>query len=147
MSSARASKKRGFTLTEILIVAVVLAAVAALAIPGFQRTLEVTRANEAKVNLEIIDAAERVFYLHNGNRFWPNPVGTATGAAAINTGLNTDISDPNYAITIVSTAISYRATASRAPRRAGSTKTFFINRAPAATPARTDDFPNGTGNY
>ena len=137
-------KRRGFTLHEILIVLVILSALAALALPGYFRTVEVTRANEAKLNLEIIDTAEHAYYATHNNRFWPNPSGTVTGAAAINAGpLGVEISDPNYSIKVVSTDASYRATASRR----GRTKSFFVNRNPADNPPRTDDFPDGTGSY
>ncbi|MBI2094580.1 MAG: prepilin-type N-terminal cleavage/methylation domain-containing protein [Candidatus Omnitrophica bacterium] len=142
-------KRRGFTLTEILVVLVVLSALAALAIPGYFRTVELARANEAKVNLETIDAAERFYYINHGNQFWP-PAGAspATTAAAINAGLGTEISAAHYSIQVSSTtAPAYSATATRIGRPAPA-KSYTVSRTGSgSTTTRTDDFPDGAGSF
>lgn len=140
-----AKNQRGFTLHEILIVLVILSALAALALPSYFKTVELTRANEAKVNLEIIDAAERAYAINHGGQFWP-PAGlpVATTAAAVNAGLGTEISTVNYSINLrFITATSYQATATRIGRPAPA-KSFFIRRDASG---RDDDFPDGTGSF
>jgi len=50
---------------EILIVTIVIAILAALALPNFQKSREYAFNKEAKANLKLIQAAERIYYMEN----------------------------------------------------------------------------------
>jgi len=56
------SKNRGFTLIELLIVIVIIAVLAAIALPGYQEQMRKTRRSQAKADLmEITQGLERKF--------------------------------------------------------------------------------------
>ncbi len=92
----------GFTLTEVMITVSIIAVLAGLAIPGFFRTVERSRANEAISNLNIIYMGQKIYRINNGS-YWNG--GNNLTANAVNTALSIDISTINYNITSV-TAIA-----------------------------------------
>ncbi len=113
----------GMTLTEITIVSMIMVIVAALAVPSYFRTIEETRANEAKANLSTIYFAQKIFKENNGaKKYYPAAGGSASTAnsgefADMKTQLNVDFTVSNYSI-VVSTASggstsAYTAVASR----------------------------------
>jgi len=55
-------KKKGFTLTEILITVLVLAVLVAIAIPGFSKAKDRAAANQAVAYLRTIRTAEKMYY-------------------------------------------------------------------------------------
>ncbi len=61
----RAAARRGFTLTELMVVTTLIGVMAAMSVPSFQRTVEQSRADIAVANLRTIWAAERLFWLEN----------------------------------------------------------------------------------
>jgi prepilin-type N-terminal cleavage/methylation domain-containing protein len=85
--------KRGFTLTEVMIVLTILAVLAGLAVPGYFRTVEQSRANEALTTLNIIHMGQKIYRLNNAT-FW-NGGANATTANIMN-NLNVDISPIYY---------------------------------------------------
>ena len=86
----RLCKNKAFTLTEIIIVLAIIAIVVGLAVPGYFRTVEQSRSNEARTNLNIIHMGEKIYRINNGV--------FVAGAAinALNTSLNTDMSATFY---------------------------------------------------
>jgi prepilin-type N-terminal cleavage/methylation domain-containing protein len=60
--TARAAKG-GFTLTEVMIVLIIVSIIATMCVPTFQRAVEQSRADIAAANLRAIWAAERVYWL------------------------------------------------------------------------------------
>ena len=61
----RCTARRGFTLTELMVVTTLIGVMAAMSIPSFQRAVEQSRADIAAANLRAIWAAERLFWLEN----------------------------------------------------------------------------------
>ncbi len=57
---------RSFTLTEILIVVVIVALLAVLALPMFVKTIEKAKVGEAISNLNLIRAGQKIYYLEYG---------------------------------------------------------------------------------
>jgi prepilin-type N-terminal cleavage/methylation domain-containing protein len=61
----RSAARRGFTLTELMVVTVIIGVMAAMSAPSFQRAIEQSRADIAAANLRAIWAAERLYWLEN----------------------------------------------------------------------------------
>ncbi len=64
-SRACRKRRRGFTLTELAVVVVLIGVTAAFAIPSYRRAIEQSRVDIAGANLRAIWAAERVYWLEN----------------------------------------------------------------------------------
>ena len=62
-TAGRAAAPSGFTLTELMVVVTILAIMAAMSAPSFQRAVEQSRADIAAANLRAIWAAERLYWL------------------------------------------------------------------------------------
>ena len=125
--------QNGFTLTEITVTLVILGVLVGLAMPSYRNTVEQSRSNEARANLNIIFMAERIYFL-NTNQCYP-PGATDANLATINQNLGTDITSQFYTISITANnnsgsvlpnAANFTATASR--NNAGA-KTFAITTA------------------
>jgi prepilin-type N-terminal cleavage/methylation domain-containing protein len=59
-------KNKGYTLTEILVVLVIIATIVALAWPNFMAIKEKSLNREAKATLALIRAAEKIYRLEQG---------------------------------------------------------------------------------
>ncbi|MFA5388245.1 MAG: prepilin-type N-terminal cleavage/methylation domain-containing protein [Candidatus Omnitrophota bacterium] len=57
--------KTGFTLTEILIVVIIIGILATLALPMLVKTLEKAKLGEAASNLNLIRTGEKIYFLEN----------------------------------------------------------------------------------
>lgn len=64
-----ALKRKGFSLLEVLVVIIVIGILVALALPGFGVTKERTLDKEAKANLRLIQAAEKIYRMEMGFYF------------------------------------------------------------------------------
>ena len=58
--------RRGFTLVELLVVVLIIAILAAVAVPQYQKVVEKARMAEAVVVVRAIANAQQLFYLQNG---------------------------------------------------------------------------------
>lgn len=98
-------KEFGFTLAEILVVITILGIMAGLAMPTYFSTVEQARSNEARINLQIIRAGQKIYALNNINRdYWDpgvNPPVNGDLGVAINPTLNVDITTQYYNITLI----------------------------------------------
>ena len=79
--------KIGFTLTELLVVMIIVGIMATLALPMLVKTIEKAKLGEAATNLNLIRTGEKIYYLDRGYF-------SGDGAAGV-TILN--IEDPNTA--------------------------------------------------
>jgi prepilin-type N-terminal cleavage/methylation domain-containing protein len=61
----RAAARRGFTLTELMVVTTLIGVMAAMSVPTFQCAVVQSRADIAVANLRAIWAAERLYWLEN----------------------------------------------------------------------------------
>ena len=59
-------RRIGFTLTEVLIVVVILAILASLALPMFVKTIEKAKVGEAISNLSLIRTGQKIYFLEYG---------------------------------------------------------------------------------
>ena len=87
-----------FTLTELLIVIVIIGILAAIVYPRFARTIEVARGREARVSLELILSAEQIILLQTGS------YASCTDTADCNTQLNLDLRGNNWDYDVTVTA-------------------------------------------
>lgn len=99
-----------FTLTELMVVVIIVGMLAAFGLPSFQRATLKNRERRAIVHLINIHGANEIFSARNGNAgYWPGPGGNL---AAINAGLSLNIidNDMNYSYSR-SSPTAYTATA------------------------------------
>ena len=90
------SQKSGVTLTELIVVMVVIGILSGIAVPLYTNMTENSRNNEATTALAVIYMGEKVYASGNGGNFWPNPAGTETSISLINTNLNVDIAPLSF---------------------------------------------------
>ena len=84
---------RGFTLTELIVVVVVLGIIAGFAIPNYTKSIDRSYRKDGTVNLTAIYAAEQIYYNNNNGSYWP-----ASGSgdvSAINSNLGLGILSNN----------------------------------------------------
>ena len=60
------NKRKGFTLIELLVVVVIIAILAAIALPQYQKAVNKSRVAEAKITLKNMENARQVYKLHHG---------------------------------------------------------------------------------
>lgn len=91
-------KDRGVTLTEILVVIVIIAILAALALPQFTASRERALSREAKANLKLISVAEKIYRMREGFYFPFENVTTDRDQIAENLKVNLTETNWNYSI-------------------------------------------------
>ena len=115
--------RSGFTMMEIMITLVIVGMLAGLAIPGYFRTVEQSRSNEAKTNLNIIHMGEKLYSLNNA-AYWGSG---ATDIATANTNLGIDMSASYYTTVSVThnANTSYTAKLTRNNTSGGASSKWF----------------------
>lgn len=105
-------KQKGFTITEIMIVVVILGILAGIGLPNYYRSSELAKSNEARVNLNSIYMGEKIYFLNNGV-YWPAAGVTDTNITNIQTNLNIDVQSVYYTLSVTGGGATFTATASR----------------------------------
>ncbi len=82
------NKNTSFTLTELMIVVVIIGIIAGFAIPNFTRAVERAHRRDAVVQLTNVHAANQIFRAENGS-YWPSA--DNQNLAAINAALDLSI--------------------------------------------------------
>jgi prepilin-type N-terminal cleavage/methylation domain-containing protein len=105
--------ERGFTLTEIIVVLIIVGILVTLAISQFGPSRERALGKEAIANLKLIAAAEKIYRIEN-SFYYPNS-GSQTSVSIINSNLNLFLSEKNwdYRITDGTSGESFTADADR----------------------------------
>lgn len=101
MNTNAKSKRRTFTLIELLMVIGVIIILAGIAMPNFYKAKEKALTKEAIINLKLIAAAERIYRMEN-NTFYPAN-GTESILTNINTNLKLMLSGTNWTHSITTT--------------------------------------------
>jgi prepilin-type N-terminal cleavage/methylation domain-containing protein len=121
----RSAARRGFTLTELLVVLTIVGVMAAMSVPGFQRAVEQSRANIAVANLRAVWAAERLYWLEYHT--YTSNVKILQDLGVLDNGIPNDgvtsMGGYQYGITASDSAMSATAT------NAGGLGAFSINEA------------------
>jgi len=102
---------RGFTLTELMVVLTIVAAMTAMSVPSFQRAIEQSRADIAAANLRAIWAAERLYWLEN--QTYTTNLTTLRDSGVLDKEIVDGAGGYTYEVT-AATATAFTATAARA---------------------------------
>ena len=92
-----APRRRGFTMTELVLVLTILAILVSLSAPSFQFTIEQSKADMAVANLRGIWVAERAYWLDN--RTFVSDLTVLQGLGLIDPSLVTQTSPYTYSVT------------------------------------------------
>jgi len=92
------NKNIAVTLIEILVTLIIIAILVALALPQFSVMRERSFSKEAKANLKLIDAAEKIYRMEQG--FYYPYSSSVSDQQAINANLKIAITEENWGYTI-----------------------------------------------
>lgn len=87
--------EKGYTLTELVITIAIIGACAAVAVPGFQNSMNKGKANQAIAYLRTIRTGEKMYYAKNGNYV------SCADKAAIASNLGAEVSTENYTFSVL----------------------------------------------
>ena len=105
--------KKGFTLTELLTTVVILAILAAIALPNFTKSADKAKASQAIAFLRAIRTGEKMYLAKNNNYWGPCAVATACTNAELETNLGVEVSTVDYGFSVTITATGFNAQALR----------------------------------
>jgi general secretion pathway protein G len=119
----RRKSRRGFTLTELMVVMAIIGVMVAMSAPSFQRAIEQSRADIAVANLRAIWAAERLYWLEYHT--YTSSIATLQTLGVLDNAIPSDESGTmgGYQYSISASSAAMTATA----MRAGADGAFTIN--------------------
>lgn len=94
--------RKGMTLTEIMVVIIILAIFSSISFPKYERAMESAIGKEARVSLELIYAAEQVIYAQSGSYVDCDDINNGFGDCNVN--LNINLKPGNWLYEVVSAA-------------------------------------------
>ncbi len=113
-------QRTGFTIVELIVVIVILAVVAIISLPGFNKMRESSLDHEARANLKLIQAAEKIYRLEMATYY----SASNTGAINDNLTLSLPTTGANWNYTVYgATETVFTANATRV----GGTRVIWIN--------------------
>lgn len=123
-SSVKRFNNKAYTLTEVLIAVILIGILAGLAVPNYRKTIEASRASEAKADLMQIHAGQAYYKLNNGV-YWDPDENTWTNPADIDATIRTTLATTYYTMQQIdaTSGASFTAVVKRAN---ASTKEFTI---------------------
>lgn len=128
------SNVKSVTILEILTVIIIIGILAALALPNFGRMRERALDNEAKANLKLIQAAEKIYRMETGY-YYPDVSFSPVFTNDINDQLKLFVSGNNWAYkAITSVTAPLTVTAEREPPPSGWDRTFLLYEQVTAEP-------------
>lgn len=80
-------QREAFTLMELMIVVVVIAIIAAFAVPNYQKSVERAHLRDAITQLQAVNAANQIYRARDG-AYWPTVNGQDITSINTNLGLN-----------------------------------------------------------
>ena len=104
-------RKKGFTLVELMVVIIIMGILATLAIPNYNNSLERALGQEAKANLKLIAAAERIYRMET-NTYYPS-FGNETNIANINSNLKLSLTEAKWDYSVTGGASTFTVFAAR----------------------------------
>lgn len=114
-------ESNAFTLIELVLVVSIILILAAIAIPNFAKSKETTLDREAKANLNLIAAAEKIYKMENDL----NAYGNCTTAANCNSLLRLTLDPKNWSYAVSGASTS--AFKGKATRVTNASKCYQIN--------------------
>lgn len=81
----------GFSLSELIIVIIILGILAGISIPAYRKFLDASEDKQARAVLQTIWAGQKVYYQKNGYYYPPPPATYATDINSINAGLRLNL--------------------------------------------------------
>jgi prepilin-type N-terminal cleavage/methylation domain-containing protein len=88
-------KDKGFNLTEILVVVIIIAILVILSLPRYTETRERALAREAIANLKLISVAEKIYHMKLST-YWPRSGNEETNPATIGAELKLSLTEMNW---------------------------------------------------
>jgi len=101
--------KQGFTLLEMLVVVIIVGVLAGIGLPNYMRMKEHTYGQEAKANLKLISAAEKIYKLENSAYYYSG----STVSLNDNLKLALPTSNSIWSYNVVNASGNFTATATR----------------------------------
>ena len=104
----------GVTLTEFIVVIIIMGVLATLAFPQFIRSKERAIGREAIANLKLIAAAEKIYRMEAVTGYYPLALPNPQSAIAdINSYLRLSITETNWDYAVTGAASTFSSTATR----------------------------------